>query len=231
MIDPQTVELMNLEIDGALDPEKKEALHQALEGNPQAREMYAELRHMVGVLETSLAVDPPEELKAEIVAAVGASTVVPFARGGNQRRFLPLRIAAAVAAALLAVFLLKPEVFDGISVPDLRGTMGRPEGPRSVTAFVVPSADPALTPVRLDLGAAGSLEVRYDARVVQLQDIEGRRAAFSAAAGTATIVRAEPPAITLRFRRLTNEQSRVGIQVTEDGREPYDLEVVLPATN
>jgi len=235
VIDPHTVELMNLEIDGALDAEKKESLREALERDPQARQMYADLRSVVSVMETELRVDPPESLQAEIVAAVAASKVVPFERASNRSRFLPLRIAAAIAAGLLAVFLLKPEVFDGISVPDLRGTMGRRAVHRPVTASVVPSSDPsALTSVKIDLdgSVAGSIEVRFDPRAVQLQEVEGRRAAVnSVTPGTATIVRARPPAIILVFRRLTGERSQVAIRATENGKEPYDLEVVLPATN
>ena len=234
MIDPQTVELMNLEIDGALDAGKKEMLHDALERDPQARQMYGELRRVVEVMETSLTVDPPADLKAEIVAAVASSKVVPFEGRSSRRRLLPLRIAAAAAAGLLAVFLLKPGIFDGVSVPDLRGTMGRREV-RPVTASVVSSSDPAaLATVKLQVhhSVVGSIEVRFDPRAVRLGEVEGRRTAVtSAGPGTATIVRAGPPAITLVFRRLTSEPSRVAIRATGTGNEPYDLEVVLPATN
>lgn len=234
MIDPQTVELMNLEIDGALEAEKKEKLREALERDPHARKMYADLRHVVAIMETSLTVDPPDDLRSEIAAAVAAARVVPFERPSNRRRFLPLRIAAAAAAGLLAVFLLKPAMFDDISVPDLRGTMGRREVRRSVTASVVPSSDPrGVAAVNLDLDSViGSIEIRFDPRAVQLEEVKGVRTAVSRdRPGTATIVRAGPPAVTLVFRRLTSERSRVAIRAAESGNEAYDLEVVLPATN
>ena len=234
MTDPQTVELMNLEIDGALDSENKEALRDALERDPRARQMYAELRRVVEVMETSLAVEPPEDLKASIVAAVATSTVIPFEKGVNRRRFVPLRIAAAAAAGLLAVFLLRPAIFDDISVPDLRGTMGRREVRHAVTPSVVSSsARPGLTSVNLDLDSVfGSIEVRFDPGAVRLEEVAGRRSAVNRVGpGTATIVGAGPPALTLVFRRLTRERSSVAIRATEEGNEPYHLEVVLPATN
>lgn len=233
MIDPETVELMNLEIDGVLEPEKKKELAHALERDPQARQMYADLRRVVGVMETSLAVDPPAGLEAEIAAAVAASKVVPLESQLNRRHLLPLRVAAVAAAVLLAVFLLKPALFDDISVPDLRGTMGRREARRAVTASVGSSSDRNLTVVNLDLHSViGSIEIGFDPGAVQLEDVKGVRAAVNRdRPGTATIVRAAPPAVTLVFRRLTGEPSRVAIRAGEGGNEANDLEIVLPATN
>ena len=234
MIDPHTLELINLEIDGALDPPGREQLRRALESDPQAREMYDELRRVVHILETAVAVDPPRNLQGEILANVAGAKVASFEAAARRRRLLPLRLAASIAAGLLLVFLFKPSVFT-VNAPDLRGTMRERTTTSvpavSVTATVVPSTDPMRTPLRLDLhgSTARSIELHFDPRALQVESIDGKTAAVTGVSpGVTTLLGPQSPAVTVVFRRLSGSTSHVRVHVDQNGSKTYDLDVLLP---
>ena len=232
MIDPHVLDLINLDIDGALDAAGKAELRKALDADPAAREMDAELRRLVHVLETSVPVEPPGSLQPDIVAALPRATVLPFGAGLGSRRMLPVRIAAAIAATIALVFLFAPSAFDNLGVRNLRGTMRQISPAPAVTA-AVGASDGDRTSVRLELHAAAvqSIELQFDADAVRLERVDGTHAEVREAAGSATIVAPEGPGLTLVLHRLRPGTTRINIRVAETRSKTHELGIVLPSTN
>lgn len=74
MIEPKFIELMNLELDGAISERDRAALHEILSGNPEAAEYYEGLRATFATISTVEPADPPAELLKRTLEAI------PFAR-------------------------------------------------------------------------------------------------------------------------------------------------------
>jgi len=75
MIDPNTIEIMNLKLDGSATESQRETLHRLLETDPEAREHFEALRTLVSRLSAHPHVEPPSELHPRIVAAVAGARV------------------------------------------------------------------------------------------------------------------------------------------------------------
>ena len=232
MIDPHTIELMNLEIDGVLDAAGREELRVLLAADPRAREMFEDLRRLAHLLDTAIAVDPPAGLNAQVLAGVAGSKVVPFAAPIHNKRLLPLKIAAAAAAALILVFLIRPSVFRDIHVTDLSGTMRRIAADGPVTASVLPSSEPGRTSIRLELAdpALRSIELQFDPGEVELAGVTGKRAAVKAPRpGVVVIEGPQPPGLEVIFRKTVASPARVTIRVNgQESRSP-EMNVLLPS--
>ena len=232
MIEPRTIELMNLEIDGALDGAGREELRVSLAADPRAREMFDDLRRLAHLLDTAIAVDPPAGLNAQVLAGVAGSKVLPFAPPIRSKRLLPLKIAGAVAAALVLVFLIRPSLFRDIHVKDLSGTMRRigAEGP--VTASVLRSSQPGRTSIRLELAepALRSIELAFDPREVELAGVTGgRRAVHAPHPGLVVIDGPQPPGLEVAFRRTVASPARVTIRVNGQESRSQEMNVLLPS--
>ena len=232
MIDPHVIDLINQDIDSALDAAGKAELRKALDADPAAREMDAELRRLVHILETSPPVDPPERLQPDIVAALPRASVLPFAAVRDSRRLLPVRIAAAIAATIALVFLFAPKAFQNLGERNLRGTMREIAPPAAVTASVGPS-DGDRTAVRLELHEAPvrSIELHFDAGEVRLDRVEGVHAGVRQAMGTATIVAPAGSGLTVVLQRLQPGPARITIRVAEARQQMHELGILLPSTN
>lgn len=232
MIDPHVLDLINLDIDGALDAAGKAELRKALDADPAAREMDADLRRLVHDLETSVPVEPPRSLQPDIVAALPRGNVFSLGAGLRSRRLLPVRIAVAIAATLALVFLFAPSAFENLGVRNLRGTM-RQVSPASAVTAAVAASEGDRTSVRLELHAAAiqSIEVRFDANAVRLERVDGTRAEVREAAGAATIVAPRGQSITLVLNRLRPDPSQITIRVREARTGTHELGIVLPSTN
>jgi hypothetical protein len=225
--DPRTIELINLEIDGALDATGRDQLRRLLEADPEARAMSADLHRLAHLLETTPPVEPPADFSAQVAGAVTASKVVPFRTRLGARRFLPLQIAAAVAAGLLVVLLVRPSIFQNVHAPTLQGTMRR-VGPGRVTVSVMPAAA-GLTAVTIEVPEpAGSIELGFDPNQVAIERIAGSHAApRTLRAGLVAIERPQPPSIQVVFRRITSSSSHVAVRVN-GGSKMDEVNVVLP---
>lgn len=232
MIDPHVIDLMNLDIDGALDAAGKAELRKALDADPAAREMDAELRRLVHVLETSVPVEPPRSLQPDIAAALPRANVVPFGARLGSRRLLPVRIAAAIAATIALVFLFAPSAFENLGVRNLRGTMRQVSPAPAVTAAIA-ATEGDRTSVRIALNEVPvqSIEVEFDADQVRLARVDGRHAELREEAGAATIVAPQGSGITLVLHRLRPGTSQINIRVRETRTRTHELGIVLPSTN
>lgn len=232
MIDPHVIDLINLDIDGALDAAGKAELRKALDADPAAREMDAELRRLAHVLDTTVPVEPPRSLQPDIVAALPRPSVLPFGAALRSRRLLPVRIAVAIAATLAIVFLVAPSAFDNLGVRNLRGTMQQVSPASAVTATITAS-DSDRTSVRLDLHQAAlqSIEMQFDADQVRLESVDGRHAGVREASGSTTIVAPQGPGITLVLHRLKPGTSQINFRVRETRTGTHEMGIVLPSTN
>ncbi len=232
MENPRTTELMNLEIDGQLDPGGVAELRAALERDPRAQQAYADLRDVVELLDTSPAVDPPAGLQSQIMTAVRNSNVVSLASRRSGRRLLPLKLAVAAAAAILIAFLAAPSLFDDATPEDMRGTMHEIDSARALTASVAPSsADPrrAVIDVQLLQSGIASLQIDFDPRSLKLDAVEGSRSALrNVSAGRVVIVEAQRSRIRLVFKRLDDAASGVHLSIDGDLSNSQNLAVELP---
>ena len=78
MIEPKFIEMMNLELDGALGKSDHASLHEHLSSHPEAARYFEDLRAALAAVDSVGQVDPPPGLGARIIEAV------PFAANGGR---------------------------------------------------------------------------------------------------------------------------------------------------
>ncbi len=78
MIEPKFIEMMNLELDGALGKSDHASLHEHLSSHPEAARYFEDLRAALAAVDSVGQVDPPPGLGARIIGAV------PFAASGGR---------------------------------------------------------------------------------------------------------------------------------------------------
>lgn len=103
-IDPETIALMQAEIDGATSAQESQELRTILTKDPLARDHFDQLKKIAGMLDDLDEVAPPADLKTKVLTAVGRPsepvTVHPATfRAGTARRY----VYAAAAGVLLGV--------------------------------------------------------------------------------------------------------------------------------
>jgi anti-sigma factor RsiW len=158
MTESAHLELIHASIDGDLDEHQRSELASHLLANPESRALRDGLKDVCAALEGMVAVDPPPQLRASILAALPPSAV----RTQPARRAVPWpatawRYAAALAGALIAgAVWYEARVGRGPDATEVSGTMA---APAARTLDVVDT-------VRLDRGP-----------------VEGRVSLYRAAAG------------------------------------------------
>jgi anti-sigma factor RsiW len=75
MIEPKTIELMNLAVDGVASPRERAELEKALAADPSARSYYESLTRVVEKLNHDPMPEPPTELEPRILDAVQRESV------------------------------------------------------------------------------------------------------------------------------------------------------------
>lgn len=176
MIDPNVLEIMNLELDGRATESQRAELHRYLESNPEARDYFESLGGLVRQLNAHPEVEPPAELHHRVVAAVDAAMTATPHRTPARRWRSPFRmrgLAPFLFGVVTGVFLLAAIQFDrsgafdfakGFNPSEVGGTMAPPAGIRPVGSIDIP-ADEAGVSGKVDLLAGGSqavAEVSFD---------------------------------------------------------------------
>lgn len=125
MTDPRLVELINAEIDGELDTQQRAELARGLLADSSARARREDLRRLCAALAQVEDVEPPSQLRENILAALPQSK--PKQSWSSAARW---RLAALVAG-ILAGGVLVLEVSKGpqSSSTDVAGTMVAPGTP------------------------------------------------------------------------------------------------------
>lgn len=80
MIDPKTVELMNLVLDGAATEKERAELDRRLAASPESRAHYDDMHRLVKRLDATPMSDPPAHLRPRTMSAIDAAAV-PHAHG------------------------------------------------------------------------------------------------------------------------------------------------------
>lgn len=70
MNNEQCIELIHSEIDGTISQEEKKQLHQYLDTNPEMNKLYSQMVNSQNVLNQAVAIDPPAEMKNEILNSI-----------------------------------------------------------------------------------------------------------------------------------------------------------------
>jgi anti-sigma factor RsiW len=97
MADPRQLALIHAEIDGELDSSGRAELARWVLADPEVRVLRAELRRVCAVLDSLPAVEPPEELRPSILAAL------PQTYGERRRSWTPgWRYVALIAGVAVA---------------------------------------------------------------------------------------------------------------------------------
>lgn len=162
MNEPAQLALMHADIDGELDPRQRGELARALLGEPKARAMYDDLRRLCAALDALPAVEPPEDLRAGILAALPHDP-------RRRARALPGGLTAAwrYAAVLAGVVIAGTVLFETTRGPRLAGgeaagTMASANSTATLDTVRVEAA-PVLGSVRLYRDASG-LALEFDLR-------------------------------------------------------------------
>lgn len=122
MADPRQLELIHAEIDGELDAAGRAELARWVLADPEGRVLREELRRLCAALDSLPAVEPPEELRSTVLAALPQTYVEP------QRSWTPgWRYAALVAGVLAAgAVVLQTVRGPGPAPSEVAGTMSAP---------------------------------------------------------------------------------------------------------
>jgi hypothetical protein len=122
-------ELIQLDLDGRATPEQRLAIAEALEHDPEARAIHAEMREVHQILDRRPKVDPPEDLRHRIATEVHRLSPRPTeapVRGlasAPRRHQRVMRFTLAAAATLALAVLLVPALVRDTDSNQLRGTM------------------------------------------------------------------------------------------------------------
>ncbi len=167
MIDPNTTEIMNLELDGTATEAQRKRLRHILETDAEARAHFEVLRALAGRLDAHPQLEPPSEMHPRIMAAIDAAPAPRAYREGGIGAWLsgilapPRRRLVATFGLGLAtgVFLLAavqfgrsgfPEGFRGVDPSQVSGTLAPQIASELVASIPVPATE---------AGADGNVQV------------------------------------------------------------------------
>ena len=174
-------ELIQLDLDGRATHEERLAIAEALEHDPEARAIHAEMREVHLILDRRPKVDPPEDLRRRIATDVHrlsprpAEASVRGLASAPRRHQRVMRFTLAAAATLALAVLLVPTLVRDTDSNQMRGTMAPPSaaenekevillagnGIDGVVAAAWEGAELVLRP-ELRSPGAGRLEVGFD---------------------------------------------------------------------
>jgi hypothetical protein len=121
--DSELQELLNAEIDGALDGPQRGELARRLLADPEARALHEDLQHLCQALDALAQVEPPRQLRQNILDALPQSSPLQQKQWWSSPR---LRYAAVIVLVLIAGVVLYETVHGPRpSAADLVGMMGR----------------------------------------------------------------------------------------------------------
>jgi anti-sigma factor RsiW len=126
MVEPQDLASIHAELDGELDDRQRAELARRLLADPQLRALRDELKRVCGAVESLPWVEPPPQLRTNILAALPPVTArVKPARRAAQWSFTPAwRLAAVFAGVLVAgTVLFEAGVDRGPAATDVAGTL------------------------------------------------------------------------------------------------------------
>jgi len=137
MIDENYIELMHKEIDGLIEPEERDELHEYITGNEEAKNLYSELLQTANLLKDVPVVSPPQNLKAQIMESIDWSRYREKARVPDlvsmlsnwffrpQYKFAyAFAIGIVVGVFLYAFFFSTINMQEHLDNTDLYGTIG-----------------------------------------------------------------------------------------------------------
>jgi hypothetical protein len=127
MTEPTYLELIHASIDGELDEHQRSELASHLLAHPESRALRDGLKDVCAALEAMVAIDPPAQLRASILAALPPRAARPQPARRAVRWSAPAwRYAAALAGALIAgAVLYEARVGHGPDATEVSGTMAR----------------------------------------------------------------------------------------------------------
>src|ERR1700728_1932442 len=146
MTESPSLALIHAEIDGDLDEHQRPDLPRHLLDDPQSRALRDGLREVCTALDGITAVEPPEQLRSSILAALPSMSARPMPARRAVRWSVPAsgwRYAALFAGVLITVALLyQGRIGHGPDANDVAGTMAGSAAHSPV----------ALDTARIDLG-------------------------------------------------------------------------------
>lgn len=163
MLEQQTLELINAEIDGALRADERAQLDAILESSAEARAMKAELQKLANLMDSMPEQTPPEELTEQILARVRLPKRQPtFSLGALMSSLQPAQVGLAFAAGLLVtmgVYELSPGQLADVDPASVVGTMVlNPDVQNVNQADSLTISEPGVAGT-VTLSAAGKLQV------------------------------------------------------------------------
>lgn len=173
MLNERALNLINAEIDGALESGERAELESILSSSEEARIMRAQLWKLASLLDETPEQEPPADLARRIVEQLPAPRRrPPFSLSAIFSSFQPAPTAAAFAAGLLAAIGFYEVSSQARPTADIANMVGTIVAPRQ--------ASEAIHRDRLELSAPGlsgtmSLDVQGDVFVVDV-DIDSSQA-------------------------------------------------------
>jgi anti-sigma factor RsiW len=163
MLEQQTLELINADIDGVLRADERAELDAILESSAEARAMRAELQKLANLMDSMPEHVPPEDLTEQILAQIRLPKRHPtFSLGALMSSLQPAQVGLAFAAGLLVtvgVYELSPGQLADVDPASVVGTMVlNPEVQHVNQADSLTISGPGVTGT-VTLSAAGKLQV------------------------------------------------------------------------
>lgn len=152
MTDPRHLALIHAEIDGELDGRQRSELAQRLLSDPEARALREELRRLCTALDSMQDVEPPDQLRTTILAALPPATPSAMRSGwsAGHWRYAALLAGVIVAGAVVFETVQGPEP----AVTEVAGTIGAARAPTTLDTVQL-GGEPVTGQVSLYRDAAG----------------------------------------------------------------------------
>lgn len=237
MISDRDLELLNAELDGAIDAAGLRTLKARLDEDDELRRYRAELHAAVRALEASAPYTPPPELRRSLLSVIAAeSAAAPPRRRGvfgvRPRPAFAASFAAGIAAGMVLFGVLAPRIEDIAerAQRDLYGSAGAgirhektivvdEEGLRGRLRFAF-AADRVTARVELDPVGTARLEVAHDPGLaVEEVRVQGPAAPdLATAAGHLDLKQAGRGACEFTLRGREAGRRPVTLTLSLDGR-------------
>lgn len=247
MPDPRLIELIHRDLDGEIAPDERAELATTMGVEPGAARAREEILEVHRILSAVPSLEPPAKLRADIasevrrIAASPERKELPFETAA-RRRAAVVRIVFGLAAMLLLVLFIGPIRKAGFDADHARGTMAPSTAANSTQGSVaipeIPHESPVVVtssgreivirPAIGDRSVSGSLEVVFDATMLEVASVAGATSREEAIPGRIAVsFDGEMPEI--RLVRRGPDPVSLSLELVVRESEPFSARVELPA--
>lgn len=241
MLEERIIDLVQRDVDGALDPGEEVELRLRLERDQEAKRYHDAMLDVTATLNAIPPDDPPADFTATVMESIQATlprhpattNVHPFSARRHDR-FLAVRVGIGLAAAIAVAVVIAPSLFRALDSEHLGGTMVAPAATRSWTVDaglqtrVMLATNERRISVRFVAppGTRREVVLAYDPADARLVDSAGAASVTPDGTVILTVTDNSPP---LQFERTSGKAFAFTVSLSDDANESSTTSIPIPA--